>query len=101
MKISAKINAKANEIADEIASGEIQGQKAKEVHDKAQAAIINGSQSEQWKIYMTLFSEPADLAKLIPDGSAKDTERAYLVANGMCLMGTTPTLLNNVTNALD
>jgi len=101
MKISEKIKAKADEIVAEIQAGANPGQKAKEVFDKSQAAIVNGGQSDQWKDYMRLFSEPEDLAKLIPDGTEKDKERAYLVSNGMCFMGTTPTLLVNVNTALD
>jgi hypothetical protein len=101
MKISEKVKAKADQIAAEIQAGLDPGPKAQEVLDKSKAAIVNGGQSDHWKTYMQLFSDPADLAKLIPDGSAKDTERAYLVSNGMCFMGTTPTLLDNVTTALD
>lgn len=102
MKISEHIKKTMDDVTAEILSGQDPGPVAENVARLAQEAIIGGGASQQWKEYMGLFADNAtELGKLIPDGTAKDTERAYLVSNGMCLMGTTPTLIANVTNALD
>jgi hypothetical protein len=94
------------------------------VHDRSVAAIIAGQRTPagditpQWREYMNFLltatgttADPDELARLLPTdgtntGSPKDIarqgERAYLVANGMCGSTTTDTLLDgNVTNALD
>src|SRR5258705_450281 len=75
MKISEKVKAKADQIAAEIQAGLDPGPKAQEVLDKSKAAIVNGGQSDQWKVYMQLFSDPADLAKF--DGFIKRENKKW------------------------
>ena len=72
-----------------------------EVRRKAYAAIMKGSNSNEWKDYMRLFAKnDAELAKLMPEsqsgsgsgsGSGYNTDvggrnlaRVYLVGNGPC-----------------
>lgn len=107
MKISEKIQAKADEIALEqqqhpsgptpIADG---------VQKLAMKAIFGGGTSGDWRTYMAQFADTeADLAKLIPTNDPpedpKQQARAYLARNGMCGMGSTRNLLDNVTTTLD
>ena len=112
--ISDNITAKALAIHEEalaFEAGEIDATPiATEVREKAQEAILNGHQgdpkSEPWITYMSLFAtSDVELNRLIPtDGSSdpvRQKARAYLVANGMCSMGTTRNLPNNVGNRLD
>ena len=77
---------------------------ADEVQHKAIKAITGGV--EHWVAYMALFkTNDAELARLIPTDGTSDgprvKARAYLVANGMCGMGTTLHLADNVTITLD
>jgi hypothetical protein len=80
---------------------------ATEVADKSKQAILHGRPSEAWTSYMSLFStSDEELARLIPtDGTDSDPvmekARAYLVANGICSMGTGTNLPNNVGNKFD
>lgn len=107
MAISDKISAKALEIHNEFMdfqAGTIQTTPiATEVRTLAMAAIL-GDGSEAWMAYMNLFAEtPQELDHLIPHEDSEELQkrRAYLAANGMCSLGTTQTLLNNVGNRLD
>ena len=113
MTIQANVQRKIDEIEGEIEARAINPDasitKTQELHDKAMAAMFNGNQSQQWIDYMTLFAgtptNKTELARLIPtDGTHTNPDmqeaRAYLVANGLCLMGTTTALHENVTNRL-
>jgi hypothetical protein len=63
-----------------------------DIPDLAQAAVLGGIKSTAWTTYMTRFCDkengiPNDvqLRRLRGvDGSLKDTNRAYLVGNGIC-----------------
>ncbi|HXD34369.1 MAG TPA: hypothetical protein VN643_24840 [Pyrinomonadaceae bacterium] len=106
MAISDNIQTKSDEVLAEIeahlANPNAPSPKTTELHDKCLKAILGGGQSQGWIDYMGLFAtSPAELARLMPDGTAKDEVRAYLVANGKCMMGTTVSLLDNVTTNLD
>jgi len=72
-----------------------------DVHRKAVKAITGGA--ADWVEYMKLFADPAnpaELARLIPTddttGDDHQEARAYLVRNGVCLMGTNTDLMRNV-----
>lgn len=113
--ISDNINAKAAEIFQEtldfqahlITTTPI----ATELRVKATAAIIAGQFNEgdptaDWITYMQLFATTEqELAQLIPTNGTTDEvrqkARAYLVANGMCSMGTGTNIANGVANRLD
>ncbi len=105
MNISVNIQAKADAILQERTAHPAGPTPiADEVHAKALQAILGGTGN--WIEYMKLFkTNDAELARLIPtDGTTNATmqeARAYLVANGMCGMGTTENLPNNVTTKLD
>ena len=111
MAISDNINDKAAKIHDEFL--DFQAKKiaatpiATEVRTKSTEAIHQGSQSQAWVKYMKLFAKSEqELDRLIPGKEENpDPElqkvRAYLVANGMCSMGTTSQLINNVGARLD
>ena len=110
MAISDNITNKALAIHNEFLefqAGNIQDTPiATEVRTKSTAAILEGNQSEAWVSYMELFAQsPQELDHLVPRDKTTSTDlqkaRAYLVANGMCSLGTTRTLLNNVGNRLD
>lgn len=106
--ISDNINAKAAAIDQETQAfqrGEIQDTPiANEVMQKGIQAILHGRPSDQWTTYMSLYAAPPDLDHLTtttdPD-PAREKARAYLVSNGICAMGTTKNLANNVGNRLD
>ena len=76
---------------------------------RSQAAIFGGRVSEEWRAYMSLFvgDNPENIDRLVPPKGAPDPDpgrekaRAYLVRNGMCSEGTTPTILHTVENTLD
>lgn len=95
---------------------------AGKVQKRAVPAILKGQLTAEgditpeWREYMNYLlvatkkegtpADPDELARLLPtDGSmddARQKERAYLTANGMCGTPTTDTLLDgNVTAALD
>lgn len=107
MKISEKIQAKADEIAQE------QQQHpggptpiADQVQRLAEKAMFGGGQNPDWRTYMSQFADiEADLNKLIPTNDPpedpKQLARAYLVRNGVCGMGSTRNMLDNVTTTLD
>ena len=113
--ISDNITAKAAAINDEavaFSDGKIDDTPiAKEVDAKATQAILQGQgtlpeSTQGWRDYMSLFStSPGELDRLIPtDGTTDEVRqkaRAYLVANGICSMGTTKFLANNVDNKLN
>jgi hypothetical protein len=110
MAISDKISAKALDIHNEFMdfqAGTIQATPiATEVRTLAMAAILEGNGSKAWIAYMQQFADTQqELDHLIPNDDTATEElqkrRAYLVANGMCSLGTTQTLLNNVGNRLD
>jgi len=108
--ISDNITRKMDEVEQEIEAREQDPQAptphTDELHAKALNAILGGSGSPQWEDYMNLFATNAqELARLIPtDGTTqpdREQARAYLVANGMCFLGTTTGLIDNVTTDLD
>ena len=114
--ISDNITAKAAAINDEavaFSDGKIDDTPiAKEVDAKATQAILEGQgilpdkPTQAWRDYMSLFStSPEELDRLIPkDGTTDEVRqkaRAYLVANGICSMGTTKFLANNVGTKLN
>lgn len=108
MAISDNIQAKAAAIFKEkqdFQAGRITSTPiANDVQTKAKAAILGGNKSPAWVDYMTLFKTTGtELARLIPtDGSnTLDETRAYLVSNGVCGMGTTDQIANNVDKKLD
>jgi hypothetical protein len=110
MAISDNIKEKAAAIHDEFQkfqNGEIPDTPiATEVRTKSTQAILKGNKSKEWIDYMQLFAKStAELDHLIPnDGTTTDElqkRRCYLVANGMCSMGTTDQLPNNVGTRLD
>lgn len=79
---------------------------ANEAREKSTQAILKGNTSDEWKLYMSLYStSDEELARLIPtDGTTdpvRQEARAYLVSNAMCGMGTGKHLLNKVGNKLD
>ncbi|HXS00815.1 MAG TPA: hypothetical protein VN724_09595 [Pyrinomonadaceae bacterium] len=79
---------------------------ARNVRELSTAAILQGNGSQAWIDYMQLFATTEqELDHLIPrdNTTADDLQkvRAYLVANGMCSVGTTRQLLNNVGNRLN
>jgi hypothetical protein len=103
MSITENIESVQNEILTEVQTDfpEGGGPRGTEVHQKAVKAIVGGA--ADWVEYMKLFADPAkpeQLARLIPtDGTVSDKHqeaRAYLVRNGVCLMGTNTDLLRNV-----
>lgn len=111
--ISDNINAKAKAIHDEAVAfeaGEItETPIATDVRLKSNGAIIEGQPggtqtASAWKTYMQLFAtSEQELTRLVVnDGNAdRQQARAYLVANGMCSMGTGSRLANGVGNRLD
>jgi hypothetical protein len=110
MAISDKITDKAEAIHDEFLdfqAGKIQSTPiATKVRELSTAAILEGNGSQAWIDYMQLFSSSdQELDHLIPRDKTTSSDlqkaRAYLVANGMCSVGTTRQLLNNVGNRLD
>lgn len=106
--ISDNINAKALAIdkeAQAFQNGEIQDTPiANEVMEKGIQAILHGRPSAEWTTYMSLYAVQPDLDHLItetdPDPD-REKARAYLASNGICAMGTTKNLANNVGNRLD
>jgi hypothetical protein len=71
---------------------------------RAIQAILHGRGSNEWTTYMSFFAEGQDLDHLTTTNDPepeREKARAYLVANGMCAMGTTRNLPNNVGNRLD
>ena len=106
--ISDNINAKAAAIdkeAQEFQKGERDDTPiADEVMAKGIQAILHGRGSGEWITYMSLYAEPPDLDHLTtatdPDPE-REKARAYLASNGICAMGTTRNLANNVGNRLD
>ena len=110
MPISKNISDKALAIHEEWAkfqNGEIPDTKiATEVREKSTAAILQGNKSQAWIDYMQLFATTTqELDHLIPRDGTTDGElekrRCYLVAAGMCSMGTTDQLPKNVGTKLD
>ena len=110
MAISDNIQAKADQVEAENEARTLDPNApiphTQELHDKASAAILGGNKSQAWGDYMSLFATtPEELAHLIPtDGDTdpgRQTLRAYLVAGGMCLGGTTGGMLNPITQGLD
>jgi hypothetical protein len=106
--ISDNINAKAEAIFQEalrFEAGEIiETPIATEVRTKSTLAIIQGQPNAAWRDYMQLFATSgAELDRLVVnDGNAdRQQARAYLVANGMCSMGTGRRLPNGVGNRLN
>jgi len=105
MAISDNVQAKANAIRQEqINSPNGPTPIGDEVQQKAIKAITGGV--ADWVAYMELFkTNDAELARLIPtdgtSGGPRVQARAYLVANGVCGMGTTVHLADNVTTTLD
>lgn len=107
MAISDKIQELAEKVSDEV--NDNPGGKsptAQNLHELAVKAILGGA--TDWVNYMSLFADannPLELARLIPtDGTTDDkrqTARAYLVANGMCMEATTPNMLMRVNKDLD
>jgi hypothetical protein len=114
-KISEVITRKAEEVLEElfkIQNGEITEDQAlvtRELVTKSQAAIFGGRNSDEWRAYMNLFvgNDPDNIDRLVPPAAAPDPEpgrekaRAYLVRNGMCSEGTTPTILHTIETTLD
>lgn len=97
MAISDNIKEVMKKIKDEDGTGSTPT--GDELRLKSYAAIMNGSNSNEWKEYMRLFAKNEDeLAKLIPqydsnsgsgeaynnDISSKNLACVYLVANGCC-----------------
>jgi len=82
---------------------------ATEVATKSQAAIMGGRESTAWRTYMELFvgNDPTNIDRLVPPKTAPDPDpdrekaRVYLVRNGMCSEGTTPTTVHTVEQTLD
>ena len=95
---------------------------AQRMHELAKAAMVAGQQdangqiTQAWREYMTFLLrgldpetpvDPDDLKRLVPDDGTVDderqTERCYLLANGMCGTGTGENILNegNPTFVLD
>lgn len=112
MAISDNIQAKADAIHQEWLEHQADPTKptpiGDEVQSKAQAAIFGGTTNPDWTIYMSMFASNAtELARLVPPVAAPDPDperlraRAYLVSNGMCGMGTTDTIAENVGTTLD
>jgi len=110
MAISDNISKKALDIHKEFL--DFQAKKieatpiATNVRELSTAAILQGNGSQAWIDYMNLFATTEqELDHLIPrDATTTDDlqkARAYLVANGMCSVGTTRQLLNNVGNRLN
>jgi hypothetical protein len=66
------------------------GEYGRLVGDAAEAAMIKGMISEEWKNYMSLFADSADQFKRLTttelDGNDEwlPRVRAYIVANGIC-----------------
>ena len=112
MPVSEKIAARIADIQKErtakLLKPDTPTPKADEVQEKGIAAVLGGSQSPAWETYMRIFTtDDAELNRLVPRplGSDPDPERtkarAYLVSNGVCGIGTTGQLLNEVTTRLD
>jgi hypothetical protein len=106
--ISENIAAKALDIQNEAVAfeaGEINATPiASEVRLKSTLAIIQGQPNTAWRDYMKLFAKTDDeLNRLVNNDGNTDRQqaRAYLVANGMCSMGTGRRLINGVGNRLD
>jgi hypothetical protein len=80
---------------------------ATDVRTKSAAAIRSGQGSTEWVEYMRIFSKGNSqvLDRLVPNPADPDPvrqdARAYLVANGMCSMGTTDQIANGVENKLN
>ena len=106
--ISDNINKKAKDIDDEAQAfqrGEIQDTPiANEVMQKGIQAILHGRPSDEWTTYMSLYAVLPDLDHLTTENDPdpeREKARAYLASNGICAMGTTKNLANNVGNRLD
>jgi hypothetical protein len=106
--ISDNINQKALDIDNEAQAfqrGDIQDTPiANDVMQKGIAAILHGRGSAEWTTYMSLYAAPPDLDHLTTENDPnvdREKARAYLVSNGICAMGTTRNLANNVGNRLD
>lgn len=110
MAISDNINKMADDIRiefDKFQNGEIPDTPlATGVREKSTAAILEGRKSKEWIAYMQLFAkDQKELDHLVPNDGSTTVElqkrRCYLVANGMCSMGTTDRLADNVGTKLD
>ena len=106
--ISDNINAMAKAIDDEAQAfqrGDIDTTPiADGVMQKGIQAILHGRGSDQWVTYMSLYAVRPDLDHLTTENDPdpdREKARAYLVSNGICAMGTTKNLANNVGNRLD
>lgn len=77
------------------------------IRNQAISAIYSGMDSPEWKTYMQNFANtPEELARLTSrDGDGCHPyiplARAYLVANAVCLPGTTDNLLQGIEGILD
>jgi hypothetical protein len=110
MSISEKIRDKALEVFQESTAKKLNPALptpiSDEVRDKAVAAVLSGNGKPEWETYMKIFtSDMTELDRLIPRDATTDVvrqqARAYLVSNGVCGIGTTAGLLNEVTTKLD
>jgi hypothetical protein len=83
------------------------GKKGDIIRNQAIAAIYSGLGSQEWHTYMENFATtPAELARLTTrDGDACHPyiplARAYLVANSVCLPGSTDNLLQGIEGFID
>ena len=112
-KISDVITRKAAAVLEEstlIQLGKLKKKDAKniqELMEKSQAAIFGGRESDAWRAYMQMFvgDDPSNIDRLVPPVPDPDPDRerarCYLVRNGRCSDGTTPSMLNTVENTLD
>jgi hypothetical protein len=112
MPVSTKIAAKINQVQQERVAKMLNSAtttpNADDLQTKAIAAVLGGNSSPEWEIYMKIFTaDDTELNRLVPRPLNSDADptrqkaRAYLVSNGVCGIGTTGQLLNEVTVTLD
>jgi hypothetical protein len=112
-KISDVIKRKALAVREEsqlIQDGKLKKEDAENIQElitKSQAAIFGGRGNAAWRTYMEIFvgDNPANIDRLVPPAPDTDIKRerarCYLVRNGRCSEGTTPTMLHTVETILD
>lgn len=80
------------------------GSYGKKLGEAAEAAMLKGIYSDEWKAYMSLFADSSDQLKRLTTDELDGGDpylpriRAYIVANGVCAPGTDAKTINGTMN---
>jgi hypothetical protein len=80
------------------------GEYGKKVGEAAEAAMLKGIASDEWRAYMSLFADSSDQLKRLTTTELDGEDaylpriRAYIVANGVCAPGTDAKTINGTRN---